>query len=71
MYNSNRISMWFWLCKCRACRRIWKDKLGRRDKHHKNRERADKYRLIIKRIRRNKHNEELEKDTFNVGSYTD
>ena len=69
--NNNFISMWFGLCKCRACRRIWKDKLWRRNKHHKNSERAYKYRLIIKRIRRNKHKEDLERNTFNVWSYTD
>jgi hypothetical protein len=41
---------------------MWKGK----QKHHKHRERADKYHLIIKRIRRRKNNEELERTTFNV-----
>jgi hypothetical protein len=69
--DNNFIPMGFGLCKCRSCRKIWKDNLGRWNKHHKHKERAYKYRLIIKRIRRNKHKEDLERTTFNVGSYTD
>lgn len=62
MYNSNHISMGFWLCKCLQCRGT----------HWSRRKiRKSEYRRIIKRLRRAKHNSELPNNTFDTMHYTD
>lgn len=67
----NHISMGFWVCKCRACRHLWKNRDGKRIKHRKNPYREQVYRAIIKKLRQAKHKEELPRWTFSTGSYTD
>lgn len=58
MYKNNFISMGFWLCKCKACKR------------HK-KERRWEYRRIIKKLRRIKNKEEFPHDILDTCKYTD
>lgn len=51
--------MGFGVCKCRACRHLWKNRDGNRIKHRKNPYREQVYRAIIKKLRQAKHKEEL------------
>ena len=63
--------MGFGVCKCRACRHLWKNRDGKRIKHRKNPYRANVYRAITKKLRQAKHKEELPNRLFNVMRYTD
>ena len=71
MYNTNRIAMWFWVCRCKACRHLSQDRNWKRNKHRKNPYREQVYRLIIKKLRQAKHLEDIPRWTFNTWSYTD
>lgn len=66
----NYVSMWFGVCKCKACRHLSFER-GKWNKHRRNPYRAYVYRAITKKLRQAKHKEELPRWTFSTGSYTD
>lgn len=63
--------MGFWVCQCKACKHLIKDRNGKWFKHHKHKQRSHVYKTIIKRLRQHKHEEELPRWLFSTGSYTD